>query len=125
MQGKKLALTQAAETKLTSAQREAIAFNRCLVLLYTSKQTDECLKALEQFRTAFPASDRPVVVQAALALREKKQAEAVSVLQEWITRQPRNALNAALVLAQVHVNAGATAEAVRVLKSMFFEGCSY
>ncbi|XP_022094450.1 signal recognition particle subunit SRP72-like [Acanthaster planci] len=100
--------------KLTSSQQSAIAYNRCVLMLYTN-QYDQCRKQLQQLRNSYPDSDMPCLVEAALLCREKQTAKAVQKVRDYIKSKRRVSLQVKLTLAQLYIMQGQVSEACEVL----------
>ncbi|XP_038065428.1 signal recognition particle subunit SRP72-like [Patiria miniata] len=103
--------------KLTSSQQSAIAYNRCILMLYTN-QYDQCRKQLQQLRVSCPDSDMPCLVEAALLCREKHNAKAVQKVRDYIKSKPSVTLQVKLTLAQLYIMQGNVSEACEVLQKL-------
>ena len=70
------AIRESVEAKLLPSQLDAVRFNRCLLLLHMNK-VEECRNSLSELLTLYPESVQPRLIDAALKLRDKKQASDV------------------------------------------------
>jgi len=83
----KHATSETMNQKLTSFQKKAIGFNRCLVLLHMNK-ADQAKELLTLLQQQFPNDARLNVLSAALLYRDKKGTkQAEDVLQSFVSQQ--------------------------------------
>lgn len=104
--------------KLVQTQQRAIALNHALILMY-SGQGDQCRKIVKGLmEKGGDAEEALVLVLAASYLREKKNPEAVSTLQDFIASKKDSSLRASLALVQLHLQQGSVSLAIEALKSL-------
>jgi len=105
--------------KLVQKQQRAIALNHALILMY-SGQGDQCRKIVKTLMDkGGDAEEDLILVLAASYLREKKNPEAVSTLQEFISsRNNESSLRASLALVQLHLQQGSVSLAIEALKGL-------
>ncbi|KAK3014303.1 hypothetical protein RJ639_008874 [Escallonia herrerae] len=98
-------LARGLELKLSSKQREAIYINRVLLLLHSNKmdQARELVAALPQM---FSDSVMPVLLQAAVLVRENKAGKAEEILGQFAAKYPDKSKIVLLARAQVAAAAG-------------------
>ncbi|CAN0929276.1 Signal recognition particle subunit SRP72 [Linum grandiflorum] len=91
--------------KLSPKQRETIYTNRVLLLLHANKmdQARELVSALPEM---FADSEMPVLLQAAVLVREKKAAKAEELLDHCATKFPHKSKIALLARAQIAAASG-------------------
>ena len=104
-------------------QKRAVSFNSAMVLMYTNKG-GECRAAVEALTKAYPESEEPALIMAALLLREKKTGEAVSYLDAAIKAKP-DGLKLRLTKAQLLVAQGQKSDAVAELRGLADEAMRY
>jgi len=103
--------------KLVQKQQRAIAINNALLLMY-SGQGDQCRKIVKSLmEKGGDAEEALVLVLAASYLREKKNAEAISTLEEFISAN-KSSIRASLALVQHHLQQGSVSQAIEALKSL-------
>ncbi|KAH6558976.1 hypothetical protein KP509_1Z034700 [Ceratopteris richardii] len=93
------------EHKLSSRQKEAIAFNRLLLLLLGNK-LDQVRELLPQLSVRFPSSVMPSLLNASLLLREGKLTRAEEMLGQYVEAHPDHKTTFLLARAQVAALAG-------------------
>ncbi|CAB3998810.1 Signal recognition particle subunit SRP72 [Paramuricea clavata] len=113
----KVATADGIETKLNDRQRQYIAFNKCLVLMY-SNQNDACRKAAKGLETKYPESDFPILIQAALLFREKQHQDAVNTLEKHVEVHAQCSMQVSLAIVQLHLILGNSLEACQRLRSI-------
>ncbi|XP_028391158.1 signal recognition particle subunit SRP72-like [Dendronephthya gigantea] len=113
----KVATADGIETKLNDRQKQYIAFNKCLVLMY-SNQSDACRKAAKELEAKYPESDFPVLIQAALLFREKQHQDAVNMLEKHVEVRARCSMQVSLAIVQLHLILGNSLEACKRLRSI-------
>ncbi|KAH9401230.1 Signal recognition particle core component [Tyrophagus putrescentiae] len=115
----KVAMNEAAESKLSSHQRRCIYFNYCLFLA-NNGQTDACRRELEIFKKKdFAAGTTDAaVLESYLALKEKNVPRAIEVLTEQTASAGSSSsgqLELVLLLAQLQIKAENFGEAAKTL----------
>eukprot|EP00741_Cyanophora_paradoxa_P019543 tig00021127_g18865.t1 len=104
--------------RLTPRQKLVIASNRCLLLLLANK-ADACRELSASLAREFPESDIPVLVGAALLVREKKAAKAEEALRAYVEKNGRErSTRVLLTLAQLELQQGNAKGAVGTLQSI-------
>ncbi|KAK3284578.1 Signal recognition particle core component [Cymbomonas tetramitiformis] len=95
------------ESKLSGSHKQSMLFNRCLLLLHSNKAA-ACKELSQVLAERFTSSDMPFLIQAALALREKKgaQTKADDVLSAFAAAHPDVASRVQLMRAQISAAAG-------------------
>ncbi|MCO5562108.1 hypothetical protein L7F22_015734 [Adiantum nelumboides] len=93
------------EHKLSARQKEAIAFNRLLVLLLGNK-LDQVRGLLPSLSEKFPKSVIPPLLSASLLLREGKLTRAEEMLGHYVEKHPNDLAMLLLARAQVAALAG-------------------
>nr|GEY59304.1 signal recognition particle subunit SRP72 [Tanacetum cinerariifolium] len=93
------------ELKLSPKQKESIFINRMLLLLHSNKidQARELADALPQM---FPSSVTPVLLQAAVFVRENKAGKAEEMLGKYAEKFPQKSQTVLLARAQIAAAAG-------------------
>eukprot|EP01104_Vermistella_antarctica_P009413 TRINITY_DN2422_c0_g1_i2.p1 TRINITY_DN2422_c0_g1~~TRINITY_DN2422_c0_g1_i2.p1 ORF type:complete len:690 (-),score=224.48 TRINITY_DN2422_c0_g1_i2:75-2108(-) len=107
---KKLQAASSAAHKLPVAARRVILSNRCTLSLKMNKP-EQCRAQAADVLRDDSESALPVLVDAALLLREDKRAEASAALSARVASNPKNALPVQLALAQLHLTNPADKEA--------------
>ncbi|XP_068665227.1 uncharacterized protein [Aristolochia californica] len=98
-------LANGLDYKLSSRQKEAIYANRLLLLLHTNRLKEAKDLALD-FGNMFPESVMPVLLQAAVFVREGNPTKAEHILHEYAEKYPKNSEHFYLARAQVAAAAG-------------------
>ncbi|CAO1942575.1 unnamed protein product [Urochloa humidicola] len=100
----RLQLIESLDFKLFPRQKEALYSAHVLLLLHTNKinQAHELVSALLGI---FRDSAFPVVLQAAVYVKEKKVQKAEEVLRQYADKHPENCKGVLLALAQIAANA--------------------
>ncbi|KAJ0039074.1 hypothetical protein Pint_23645 [Pistacia integerrima] len=88
------------ELKLSSKQKEAVYANRMLLLLHANKM-DQARELVATLPDLFPGSVMPVLLQAAVLVREKKAARAEEILGQHAEKFPDQSKVVLLARAQV------------------------
>jgi hypothetical protein len=102
---------------LIERQRQAIMFNRCL-LLTQAKQPDKAREAISSFLRQFPSSHYPVFAQACLAYSEGNISVCNQILTDASARlNPNDSLRCQLTLAQISLLKNDIPLAISALKS--------
>ncbi|TMW47689.1 hypothetical protein DOY81_007237 [Sarcophaga bullata] len=114
------AMADACEHKLTSRQKKAIALNNCLLALFTnsSDQVQQfCIKLANQY----PDMEfQSLLIRASQLSKDKKQKDAIELLQKYIasTSNEEKAFAAKFAIVQLLLSQGARKEAADVLLSL-------
>uniref|UniRef100_A0A0G4HTR3 Signal recognition particle subunit SRP72 n=1 Tax=Chromera velia CCMP2878 TaxID=1169474 RepID=A0A0G4HTR3_9ALVE len=78
-----IATRDSLEYRMTERQQAAIALNKCIVQLQAGK-VEECRQALKAAKQRFPDHPRVCLVEAALLMKERKQAKAEELLRSFV-----------------------------------------
>ncbi|KAL1528528.1 hypothetical protein AB1Y20_009871 [Prymnesium parvum] len=107
-------LSDAVSKKITPRQRHAFLFNAALLTMHMNK-ADDCRQLLGQLEKAFPSSDAPALIRAALLMRGKQPKQCEELLEEAASKAatPTAAL---LTLAQLHLQAREPEKALSALQ---------
>ncbi|XP_030449426.1 uncharacterized protein LOC115671891 [Syzygium oleosum] len=98
-------LSHTVELKLLRKQREAIYTNRVLLLLHANKM-DQARELVACLPNMFPNSVAPILLQAAVLVRENKAGKAEEVLGQFAEKFPDKSKTVLLARAQVAAAAG-------------------
>ncbi|XP_052205313.1 uncharacterized protein LOC127810098 [Diospyros lotus] len=98
-------LARGLDLKLSPRQREAIYTNRVLLLLHTNRM-DQARELVSALRDLFPESVLPILLQAALLVRENKAGRAEEILGQFAEKVPDKSKILLLSRAQVAAGAG-------------------
>ncbi|KAL6008051.1 hypothetical protein ACLOJK_033557 [Asimina triloba] len=98
-------LANGLEFKLSSRQKEAIYSNRLLLLLHANR-IDQARELVAMLPDMFPDSVTPVLLQAAVLVRESKAGKAEEVLLQFAGKYPEKANAVLLARAQIAAAAG-------------------
>lgn len=115
--GGRFLLAPGVELKLSAKQKEAIFTNRVLLLLHANR-VDQAQELVAGLQGKFPDSVTPVLLQAAVFVRENKPVKAEEVLTEAAKRLPEKSKLFLLARAQVAAAAGrlqAAAESLAII----------
>nr|DAD30298.1 TPA_asm: hypothetical protein HUJ06_009149 [Nelumbo nucifera] len=93
-------LTHGLDLKLSPKQREAIYSNRVLLLLHANRM-DQARELVSALPDMFPDSVMPVLLHAAVLVRENKAGRAEEILGQFAERFPEKSKVALLARAQV------------------------
>ncbi|EYU46269.1 hypothetical protein ABFS82_04G057700 [Erythranthe guttata] len=93
------------DVKLSQKQREAIYVNRLLLLLHSNK-LDQARELASALPGMFPNSIVPVLLQAAVHVRENKANKAEEILLQYANKSPENSKVFLLARAQIAASAG-------------------
>lgn len=111
----RMALSENAESKMSSNQKLNIHYNYCLFMLNTN-QFDSCRKHLPIFRSKFPNNEADaVLIEAYLQIKEKNQSQAIDTLKTYCLSCKNDSmidLEVALFLAEL------------LLKERDLDGCA-
>ncbi|KAL6616515.1 hypothetical protein ACP70R_038785 [Stipagrostis hirtigluma subsp. patula] len=99
-----LQLIENLDFKLSPRQKEALYSARVLLLLHANK-TDQANELVSGLLGMFRDSVFPVLLQAAVHVREKKVQKAEEVLSRYAEKHPENSKGVLLALAQIAANA--------------------
>ncbi|KAJ8670497.1 hypothetical protein QAD02_001756 [Eretmocerus hayati] len=112
----KSATQEGLEHKLTSRQKKSIAYNQCLLALYTN-QGEQCQTLCNKFMKDYPDMIvEAVTIQAVQLAREGKAKEAVKLLNEQAKGE--NYLSIKLACLQLLLNNEERDEAIKLLENM-------
>ncbi|XP_042498370.1 signal recognition particle subunit SRP72 [Macadamia integrifolia] len=98
--GQSFQLARGQDLKLSSKQREAIYTNRVLLLLHANR-LDQARELVAALPGMFPDSVMPMLLQAAVFVRENKAGKAEEILGQFAARFPEKSKVALLARAQV------------------------
>ncbi|XP_041010054.1 signal recognition particle subunit SRP72-like [Juglans microcarpa x Juglans regia] len=98
-------LARGLDLKLSPKQREAIYANRVLLLLHANK-LDQARELVAALPDMFADSVRPILLQAAVLVRENKAGKAEEVLGQFVEKFPDKSKVVLLARAQVAAAAG-------------------
>ncbi|WMV08658.1 hypothetical protein MTR67_002043 [Solanum verrucosum] len=101
----KFQLARGLDLKLSQKQREAIYTNRVLLLLHSNKM-DKARELVGVLPGMFPGSLMPVLLQAAVHVRENKAAKTEEILGQYADKFPDRSKVILLARAQVAAAAG-------------------
>lgn len=104
-EGPTFCLANGLDLKLSPKQREAIYVNRLLLLLHSNK-LDQARELASALPTMFPNSLMPVLLQAAVHVRENKANKAEEILGQFANKFPDKSNTILLARAQVAASAG-------------------
>eukprot|EP00249_Psilotum_nudum_P010597 c22638_g1_i1 orf=54-2165(+) len=93
------------EHKLSLRQKEAIGFNRCLLLLHSNK-LDQARELVSSLQEKFSGSILVTMLHAALLLKEGKLNQAENMLWQYVEKHPNYSMPTLLVHAQIAALAG-------------------
>lgn len=114
-------MSENAENKLNTHQKQSIFFNYCLFLINTN-QFDICKKELEVFKSKFSASNDATIIESYLYLKEKNVASSIKVLSDNLTAGKKqfneSDLELILLLAQLHIKSENFSEATKTLEKL-------
>ncbi|KAL3828180.1 hypothetical protein ACJIZ3_016982 [Penstemon smallii] len=98
-------LARGLDLKLSQKQREAIYVNRLLLLLHSNK-LDQARELASALPGMFPSSITPVLLQAAVHVRENKANKAEEILGQFASKFPDKSKVILLARAQIAAAAG-------------------
>ncbi|XP_013417430.1 signal recognition particle subunit SRP72 [Lingula anatina] len=113
----KTATSEGVQQKLTSAQKQAIQLNQCLLLMYTN-QGEQCRKSAKALQAMHPESDKPSLIIAAQCVKDKQIPKAVEALQEHVSSHPEQSVSIKLTLAQLNLLQGMVYPACENLRAL-------
>ncbi|RWS29899.1 nucleolar protein 56-like isoform X1 [Leptotrombidium deliense] len=114
----KAAINETLESKLTSAQKSAIAFNNCLLLML-SNQNEACRKQIQNLKSKSEIDS--YIIEAALLCKEKRFNDAINILKGVISRsnsKANSSIETSLTLVQLLLNQGHVSEALTILRGL-------
>lgn len=114
------AMADACEHKLTSRQKKAIALNNCLLALFTNS-SDQVQQFCIKFANQYPDMEfQSLLIRASQLSKDKKQKDAIELLQKYIssTSNKEKAFAAKFAIVQLLLSQGARKEAADVLLSL-------
>lgn len=113
------ALSDAVETKLSTAQKKTIAINNCLLLINTN-QGDVARKQLIQLKSRFPeATAEALLLEASALAKEKRINEAIDILRKYKpSGSVDQSLEVVLALTQLLLSQGQLGEACKNLQEL-------
>ncbi|CAK9259565.1 unnamed protein product [Sphagnum jensenii] len=115
--GQKLQFAEGLDHKLSTRQKEAISFNRCLLLLHSNKLS-QARQFVSSLMETFPDSIIPTILSLAVTFKERKQAHVENVLDNYAAEHPKSATDASVVRAQATAAAGNFLEAAKSLEAI-------
>ncbi|XP_070540051.1 signal recognition particle subunit SRP72-like [Ptychodera flava] len=113
----KTATADGLEHKLTEDQRRVIAFNKCLLLMYTN-QGEALRKFVKTLQSDYPERDVPHLIETAQLCREKHATKAIQQLQKYVDEKADPSVRIKLTLAQLHLSQGNIGQAYEALHSI-------
>uniref|UniRef100_A0A8D8P9J9 Signal recognition particle subunit SRP72 n=3 Tax=Culex pipiens TaxID=7175 RepID=A0A8D8P9J9_CULPI len=113
----KQATSEQAEHKLTSKQKKLIAFNNCLLALFTN-QADCQLLASRLGNSYQDLEFQSLLIRVSQMAKDKKFKDAVELLQNYCKKQPKQELEVKFAIIQLHLLAGNRKAAVEILESL-------
>ncbi|KAK1317132.1 hypothetical protein QJS10_CPA05g01909 [Acorus calamus] len=91
--------------RLSSRQKEALYCNRLLLLLHANRM-DQARELVSSLQNMFPDSSTPVLLQAAVLVKENKAGKAEEILSHFADQFPDKSKPVLLALAQIAAAAG-------------------
>ncbi|EDS26725.1 signal recognition particle 72 kDa protein [Culex quinquefasciatus] len=113
----KQATSEQAEHKLTSKQKKLIAFNNCLLALFTN-QADCQLLASRLGNSYQDLEFQSLLIRVSQMAKDKKFKDAVELLQNYCKKQPKQELEVKFAIIQLQLIAGNRKAAVEILESL-------
>ncbi|KAI5673540.1 hypothetical protein M9H77_13904 [Catharanthus roseus] len=101
----KFQLARGLDLKLSQKQKEAVYLNRMLLLLHSNK-IDQARELVAALPGLFPQSVMPVLLQAAVHVRENKAGKAEEILGQFADKFPEKSKIVLLARAQIAATAG-------------------
>lgn len=101
----KFQLTRGLDIKLSPKQKESVYLNRMLLLLHSNKM-DQARELAGALPAMFPLSAMPVLLQAAVHVRENKASKAEEILGQFADKFPDRSKVVLLSRAQIAATAG-------------------
>jgi signal recognition particle subunit SRP72 len=113
--GQKLQFAENLENRLSMRQKEALSFNRCLLLLHSNK-LDQARDFASSLSKTFPDSSVPAVLSASLLLKEGKAQKADELLADFAEKHADAGTNVHFVRAQAAAASGNYLQAAKCLE---------
>jgi signal recognition particle subunit SRP72 len=113
--GQKLQFAENLEYRLSMRQKEAISFNRCLLLLHSNK-LDQARDFASLLSKSFPDSAFPAVLSSVILYKEGKAQKADEILAEFAEKHPEAGASVHFVRAQAVAAAGNFLQAAKYLE---------
>lgn len=111
------ALVDAVEHKLNSRQKKSIAFNNCVLALFTNQ--GDLSQLAHKLVQKYPDLEfRASLIQACHFIKEKKYKDASDVLEKFAQKNPKSSLEISFALVQLHLMSGNKSKAIEVLQSL-------
>lgn len=111
----KLATQEKVKDKLTTEQKKGLDLNIALLHLQMNKLAD-ARSEITLLAEQMPNSEVPVILQAALLLKEKKPKEAIAVLERFLAENKGNNEHILLSLVQIRLDREEWSEAAKLLQ---------
>jgi len=113
----KLAMSEAAEHKLTSRQKKIIAFNNALLALFANQS--DCQSLATKLAASYPdIAFQCNLIRAAQYAKDKKYRDGIDILERYMKANPQHELPAKFAIVQLHLNGGNKKGAIDTLQSM-------
>lgn len=115
------ATTEACDHKLTQRQLKQIAINNCLLSLYTShaEQHGGQQQLVQKLVATYPELEfEGLLIRVSQLARDRRQSEAVKVLEQFAGQRPQHALATKFACVQLLLGGGNRRAAVEVLQSL-------
>ncbi|XP_033102958.1 signal recognition particle subunit SRP72-like [Anneissia japonica] len=109
--------TQGLDKKITAVQKSCIKFNTALLQLYTN-QYENCRKLLQTLKKEHPDNETVFLIEAALAIREKRPQRAIEILDNYSDSHPDCSSRVKLTSAQLLLMQGHMNQACETLKGL-------
>ncbi|XP_071947675.1 signal recognition particle subunit SRP72-like [Antedon mediterranea] len=113
----KATTAQGLDKKLTAVQKLCMKFNTALLQLY-SNQYENCRKLLNTLKKDQPDNETVYLIEAALAIREKRPQKAIDILTDYSVSHPECSSRVKLTSAQLLLMQGQMNQACIVLKGL-------
>ena len=111
------ALSDACEHKLNSRQKKIIAFNNCLLALFTNQS--DCHLLANRLANQHPDMEfKAVLIRVSQLCREKKYKDAIEALEAFKKKQPKTELESKFAIVQLHLLSGNKKSAIEVFESL-------
>lgn len=111
------ALGDNVEHKLNNRQKKSIAFNNCILALFTHQ--GDLAQLINKLIAKYPdLEQKAILIQACQLNGDKKYKEASEVLEKFTAKNPNFALDTKFALIQLNLMAGNKSKAIEVLQSL-------
>lgn len=111
------AMVDAVEHKLNSRQKKSIAFNNCILALFT-KQGD-LMSLVNKLILKYPELEYDsILIQVCQQANDKKYKEASDTLEKFTAKNPKLAFEVKFAVVQLNLMAGNKTKAIEVLQSL-------